>query len=461
MRHRILAPGAMVLLVACQATTPGSSTEEGGGGVGALPVARCADVPPISAPADRYRDEPVYVGNEQPTEEVRAWAVTQPGFQELWIDREHLGWITLAFSVDAEQRQSELEQLFPDVGVVTVQVDWTMEELTRLQERVGTELTPLFPVSSGIYTMQGVVGIGVGVLRADRVAAVAERFANEPICVEGIEVADAPAPGPQQLSGDGWRLIADQQGVGVSYRTGIATDDPSYVGLWRQVGLEGEPPPVDFETEVVIWFGAVYGSSCPNLRLDDVVVDQAGAIVHAVIVLADVPMACTADANPHAYLVALERARLPAGPFAIQLSADAPPGGVPEERTLVHVDLTPPGSVAGPDDIGFDPALLEPEPFVVEPGGFVETGFPFRYRLNVHCGVEWLGNLNGIEWRADVPDDAVDFLPDAWRPAVDGETETLTVEILLSEGPDPLLEATVKGDTVTYRPAQGPPPGCD
>jgi hypothetical protein len=452
--------GILAMAAACQAD-PGDSLTGGTVGLpGAIPIARCAEVPPISAPAEWYREAPVYVGNEQPTEEVRAWAATKPGFEEIWIDREHNGWITVAFSQDAAARQDELEAEFPDVGVVAVEVDWTMDGLMALQERVGRELTPLFDVSSGIYTMQGVVGVGVGVLQADRVAAVAERFAGEPICVEGIEPADAPVAGPQPPAGEGWRLLANERGAGMAYRTGIATDDASYADLWQLIGIAGDAPAVDFDTEVAIWFGAVYGSSCPNLRLDAVVVDAARAIVHAEIVLADAPMACTADANPYAYVVALERAKLPAGPFAIQLRADDPPGGVPEERTLVHVDLTPPGAVAGPDDIGFDPTLIEPEPFVAEPGGFVETGFPFPYRFSVFCGTEWLGNLNGVEWQAEVPADATDFVPDEWRRAVDDATGLLTVEILMSEGPDPTVEATANGHTVTYRPAVDDPPGC-
>lgn len=461
MRRAIAAMSLLAMLAACEATprTATPSTGGVGGQPDSLPIARCEDVPSISAPDDRYRDEPVYVGNEQPTEAVRAWAAGRPGYQEIWLDREHNGWITVAFSQGAAVRQEELEAEFPDVGVVAVDVDWTMDELMRLQERVHRELENL-AVGSGIYTTQGVVGVSLGVLRADRVAAVAEGFAGEPVCVEGLDPADAPVAGPQQPGGIGWRLLADEQGVGMPYRTGIATDDASYDDLWKTIGLPGDPTPVDFETEVAIWFGAVYGSSCPNLRLDDVVVDEARALVHAEIVDLHAGMACTADANPRAYVVALERSRLPAGPFAIQLRADDPPGGVPEERTLVHVDLTPPGAVAGPDDIGFDPTLMEPDPFVAEPGGFIETGFPFPYRFSVHCGVEWLGNLNGVDWHTDVPDGGTDFIPEEWRDAVNPATEQLTVEILMSEGPDPTVEATVNGHTVIYRPAVEDPPGC-
>lgn len=420
-------------------------------------IPACETVERISAPAEWYRDSPIYVANEQPTEELRAWAASQPGFEELWIDRDHLGWVTLAFSVDAEARQVELEQRFPDVGVVAVEVDWTMAELEGLQRRIGEELNPLFPVSSGISVTQGVVSIGVGVLKEERIAAIEERFAGEPICIEGTDPADMPAEGPQPHQGDGWRLLADEQGIGQPYRTGIATDQASYERLWADIGLSGDPPVVDFQSEVVIWFGAVFGSSCPNLRLDDVVVDAERALVHAEIVLVDAPSVCTDDANPRAYLVALERAKLPSGPFAIQLGADDPPRGVPEERTLVDVDLSQPGSVAGPADVHGDPSL--PEPFINQSGAVVEPGFPAPYRLTVHCGIEWLGHVNGIAWRTDVPAGAPDLVPPEWQPAVRGES--IDLSILLQTDPEPMIEATANGHTVVYRATAEDLPGCD
>ena len=417
----------------------------------------CEQLPRISAPADWYRDSPIYVSNEQPVEEIRAWAAGKPGFEEIWIDRDRLGWITVAFSVDAEARQAELEELFPDVGVVAVGVDWTMQELQDVQQRVSEELGPLFGPSSGILVQQGVVSVGVGVLKEDRLAVIEERFSGERICVEGVDPADAPAEGPPRHQGDGWRLLADQQGAGQPFRTGIASDQTTYQQLWTDIGLAGEPPAVDFESEVVVWFGAVYGSSCPSIRLDDVVVDHPRALVHAEIVLVDPPAACTGDANPHAYLVALQRARLPSGRFAIQLTANDPPGGFPEERTVVEADLSRPGAVAGPDQVHPDPAT--PKPFVLEYGSIIEPYIEYPYRLFVHCGIEWLGRFNDLAWQTDVPADTLDFVPPEWRALVDRD-QMIEVSIVMHTDPKPVIEATANGHTVTYRPTAEDPPGC-
>lgn len=194
----------LALASACQ---PSADTPPGSPGPASpdlSPVAegsipRCEALPRISAPADWYRDSPSYslVYNEQPAEEIRAWAAGKPGFEEIWIDRDHLGWITVAFSVDAAARQAELEEQFPDVGVVAVEVDWTMAELEELQRRVGQEIAPR---SLAIYPMQGVVGIGVGGLAPERIAAltavIEERFGSKPVCIDDEDPVEAPAEGP-------------------------------------------------------------------------------------------------------------------------------------------------------------------------------------------------------------------------------------------------------------------------
>jgi hypothetical protein len=421
----------------------------------AIPL--CEELPSLRAPAHFYRDSPIYVGNEIPVERLQAWARTKPGFEELWIDRDNLGWVTLAFSADADARQAELEREFPGVGVVALQVDWTMAELEELQRRVARELMPGIASSSGIAVTKGVVSVGIGYLRPEKIAAVEQRFAGERVCLEGIDAALAPRPGPQPAAGDGWRLLADAKHVGQPYRTGLAFDEGSYAELWRQVGLAGDPPAVDFESEVVIWFGAVFGSSCPDIRLDDVAVDHERALVHAQVTDLNEPGPCTADANAHAYVVALERSKLPPGPFAIQLGADEPPPGAPEERTVVDVDLSQPGSIAGPGQVHGDPVL--PGADVLEPGAIIEPGSSVLYRAWVHCGVEWLGPINGVHWRTEVPADRSDYVPPEWSDAV--QDETIVLSITLRMTPDQSLSATANGFRVLYQPAAEQAPGCD
>jgi hypothetical protein len=417
------------------------------------------DVPAISAPADAYRDTPVYVGNEMPVEAVRDWAVRQPGYVDIWIDRDHNGWVTVAFSQDAADRQADLEREFPDVGVVAVAVEQARGDLDAIQRRVHDVLPPDVARGSAVLTMQGVVMIGAGVLTPERIALIESQFAGQPVCLEGMDPADVPPPGPQQPAGDGWRLLATEP-TGQPYRTGIAWDAASLADLWAETGVTADVPVVDFQTEVVLWFGAVYGSSCPDLRLDDVVIDGRRRLIHAEIVLVDPPQSCTADANPRAYLVAVLRSRLPGPTFAIQLNAEGPPGGAPEERTLVEADLRVPRSVAEPGQVHEDPALMRPEPQFVQSGDTIETEISILYLMSDHCGVEWLGTLNGLARRTAVPDGAIDWVPPAWQGVV-AQNGSLILEIEMSPGPDPTVVASANGHAVIYRPVQEPAPGCD
>jgi hypothetical protein len=418
-------------------------------------VSVCDSIPVISAPEDAFRATPIYVANEMPTDEIQAWAGTKPGFEELWIDRDHSGWVIVAFSSDAATRQADLAREFPGVGVVAIGVDWKKADLEKLQQRAMDELSSRFDISSSIDVRRGMVDIGIGVLSDERIDVVRSSFAGERVCVSGIAPNVAVPEAPQPSSGDGWRLLA-MEDVGQPYRTGIAADDGAYRTLWDEIGLHGEPPAVDFGSEVVVWFGAVYGSSCPLIRLDGVVSELDRRILHGTIVLPSTYSACTADANPKAFLVAVRRSILPIAPFAIQLGAEDPPPGAPEERTIVDVDLRELGSVLGPGEAHPDPSL--PEPWVVEPGAIIEPGFEAPFRFDVRCGAEWLGPLNDTTWRTEVASGAGRFLPPEWEGLVDGDK--IVVTVLLQTDPVSTITATAGDRAVVYRPTAEPQPDC-
>lgn len=118
----------------------------------------------------------------------------------------------------------------------------------------------------------------------------------------------------------------------------------------------------------------------------------------------------------------------------------------------MDADLSVPGAVATPEQIGPDPNL--PEPFVLESGAVIEPGYPVPYRLYVGCGVDWLGELNGFNWRT------TEAMPAEWKALV-AETETIDVSLLLMTEPEPVIEATADGMTVTYRLTSDEIPDCD
>lgn len=457
---------AGVMLSACAApwapatsspNPPPASVGAGAASPPSLPVLTgsipwCADVPPLAAAPELYRDEPIYVSNEMPADAVHKWVRQKPGFEGIWIDRGHNGWVTVAFSQDAAARQAELVEEFPEAGVVVVAVDWTMKELEALADEISHEDDPQ-AMGVGVRVNYGVVEINVGVLTQETVSAFEARYEGERVCFTGIDPALVPPDGPQPSGGETWRLLTDQDEVGPPYRTGIAADPEGYAALWASIGLEGEPPAVDFESEVVVWFGAVHGSSCPRLRLDNVVVDHERALLYAEITRFELGM-CTMDAIGHAYLVAVPREVLPHGPFTIQLQAEEPPPGAIGQKTIVDADLSVPGSTLAPADLHSAPPVQEGPR--VESGGYIEETVTWLYRLHVHCGVEWLGELNSVWWRTDEAADGV--VPAEWEDAVEVDG-TVDLEIKLTVDP-PRIEATAAGHTITYRPSAEEAPTC-
>jgi hypothetical protein len=424
-----------------------------GGGDPGVEVPRCEDVLPAQPPAELLRDTPIYVANEQPVEELQAWAESRPGFEELWIDREHLGWVVLGFSEDADARQAELTAAFPEVGAVVVPVERTLDELLALQREVHEQLEGIS--GSWASVAQGVVGVELGALTDEKLRTVSVAFGDRPVCVSGTDPAELPAAGPQAPSGPGWRLLVDELGGDV-YRTGIAADPAGLERLRAEIGLDTPLPEVDLASEVVVWFGAVYSSSCPELRFDGVrVVEGDPPIVHAEIVETGGHDACTDDANPRAYVVAVARTSLPEGPFVLQLGPDDPPPGAPGERTVVDADLRQPGAALPADRAGPDPASAGPAQHAVGPGDIIEPGYPIAFRFELHCGPEWLGPLNDVLWRSETAD-----TPAAWRSLVDPVTEVAVVEVLLETDP-PTLTATAGGHGVVYEPTAEEHPGCD
>jgi len=415
-------------------TTGAPSTTNQPGSAGILPTCYESALP--AADPSLYRDTPKYVGNEMPAEAVQEWASQYPDFVEIWIDRDHNGWVAAGFTGDVADRQAEIEEMFPGEGVVAVHLDWTEADLSDLERRVSAELGGVVELlGTSVDALRGYVNVVIPVLDDDSLQAIADRFPDERICVEGLEPEDVVPPGTQPAAGDGWRLLYEEDEVGDVYRVGIAWDHASLSELTGEIpGLGDIDLDVDFNSEIVVWFGAVHGSSCPNLRLDDVVVD--GDFVYAEIVNTDNALACTDDAIPQTYLVGVERSRLPAPPFYISLD-----GGTIGDRLRVEADLREAGSTAASDQVSAAPVGSEPE----GSGVIIETGYPWEYTVDLSCGFEAIGEINSFHWATEEP------IPDVWLETSAG-SESVVVEVLLNEGPEPTLELSYRGETVVYKP---------
>jgi hypothetical protein len=192
-------------------------------------------------------------------------------------------------------------------------------ELTEVLERLdlaGMAGDRIEPLSAGLDTMNNRVTLDV---KSDD-----PTLEARPELQYGgmVEVTVHPLPGEwaNVPRGDGWRLLAAGEAGGQeAYTVRAATDDGAWEALWSELGLDGERPAVALADEVVVSFAHGIGSACRELRLDDVVVED-GAVFS---VTSDplAPRNCTADlAGAAVFVVAVERAALPADGFTLQLS---------------------------------------------------------------------------------------------------------------------------------------------
>jgi len=231
--------------------------------------------------------------------------------------------------------------------------------------------------------------------------------------------------------------------------TDVAANTTEFTALWSTLGLVGPPPEVDFESWVVFYFGAVESGSCPLGEIRGLTYNVGDQKIYPEIPIVIPPgtNTCTADANRHAVLVAVERDQLPDGGFSLWISADDPPG-----CCLDGVTFIAPGELTAPTDAAYPPLGAD---------GSLDIGESrIAYNVSTHCGVErLLVSINGRSWRAtdlDQTDAAgIDPVPSAWGQA------NQPVDLVVTLLDDATLEATGLGTdvTVTYTPDLNPP-GC-
>lgn len=433
---------SVIVVVAAACSTPDMQTTtslapETTPAGGAVDIPLCRDLEWITGPEEMYGDTPIYVGNEMPIEEVMARAQNMVGFVEAWIDRKHNGWINVGFAhTDIAAAQEELTALFPDEGVVAVELPRDRAELEEIQRRVAAALPPKFQAPN-YHPLHGRVEVWVGVLDPDRIARVAAAVGDEPVCVDGQDTETAIRPGPQRPEGDGWRYLGEFDTTTAPLH--VVGDVDDFVSLWGGLGGREAPPDVDFETQVVVGLEIGFSGSCRETRLDSVRFGETRVEFEINTVTEE--MACTDDYNPRTYLVALDRDRLPEPPFTIGRT------DWPSDAGTIDDDLRIPGSSPGP--IGEAP----PPPPEIGIPGIIEVGFPWTAVIDLSCGIESIGEVNRVHWRTEAE------VPDEWLAAAN-ENGLIQVSVLITEGPAPTLTLEAAGAAVEFLPGDPLPNPC-
>jgi hypothetical protein len=150
-----------------------------------------------------------------------------------------------------------------------------------------------------------------------------------------------PLPGPwsNNTSGEGWRLLSAVEAGALGawpFKVDAAVSSGELLNVWNELSPGTNPPYVDFATEIVAFFGEAHGSSCPDVRFDNVVIDNVGRVVYDEVSnpLGNIP--CTLDlSGAHVFAVALMRAALPASPFTLRLHEQRiGDGSQPDQMTV-------------------------------------------------------------------------------------------------------------------------------
>lgn len=141
-------------------------------------------------------------------------------------------------------------------------------------------------------------------------------------------VAAADQDGSQWLAspppeGDGWRLLGESAAGVAPFTVDVATTADDLASLWADAGLDAPFPDVDFEREVVVRYTHAVSGSCPDIELAGVDFDATERILYSVPIDPSSPLfdgrTCTTDANPHSFVVAVDRDRLPSGDVLVRL----------------------------------------------------------------------------------------------------------------------------------------------
>jgi hypothetical protein len=146
--------------------------------------------------------------------------------------------------------------------------------------------------------------------------------------------------------GDGWRLLG-QATAGEASTVGVAISADELAGLWGDAGIQDPAPAIDFDHEVVVRYTHAVSGTCPEIGLVGIGVDRDAAVVYSVVVRPSSPLfegrACTTDAHPHSFVVAVDRNRLPSGEVHFRLERGfiaCPDCGREPEQVTVTPPLT-------------------------------------------------------------------------------------------------------------------------
>ncbi len=300
---------AVAVLSACVAT--GCASRFG--------VDQSGSPPPTTSPLPTTPGAPP----DEPGQVVQAYGDAHPDeFAGVYFDLENGDRLVARFTGNLDVHQQALDALLGSPDRVLVQgAVFTAAALQRIVDAIFSHHQQL--ADQGINLLSGgvdVIGnqVQVGAKSDDPQAKSTLQGYGPPGTIVAV-VYPADKPWTQPSEGPGWRLLGAFDSD-LPYTVAVATDRPGLMTEWERYGLPGAPPAWDPSREVVLILSDAHGSSCPELRLDGVVMDVAARLVYGEFSDPYQPRACTADlAGGKTFVMAVEKDLLPPSPFTLRL----------------------------------------------------------------------------------------------------------------------------------------------
>lgn len=135
-------------------------------------------------------------------------------------------------------------------------------------------------------------------------------------------------------SGLGWELLEFTRS-GLTYGVAVAENEADTERMWASLSFDVAAPVVNYNTHVLMVLGHAVSGSCPEIQFQGLSIEPDRAFGEFTFIHDH--GGCTDDANPAAYLLAVERAALP-DRFLLSLTAEDICRGCDEDT--ITVDLT-------------------------------------------------------------------------------------------------------------------------
>jgi hypothetical protein len=309
--------------------------------VAADPAATTVDLGIPLLPAEAVEIRRRFAQQEEGVGPLVAYGAAHPDeFGGLYIDQPAGGVIVLLFTGRLDVHARAVAALARGLPVRIVPCRYTEADLRRIQDDISGRVQVL--TAQGIQLLSVAVDVPRNVVTMDAKSDVPRAEAMlESLYPGKLDATIYPLPGPWEnvASGPGWRLVANgPTDTGRAYSVDAATDVASWTRLWAETGLGGSIPPIDLAREIVVAFGEGLSRSCAEVRLDGVTLDLAARLVYHQSSDPLSPRGCLLDLSAaHVFVVALDRAALPASPFVVQL---LPPGVCDDCGSQARIQVT-------------------------------------------------------------------------------------------------------------------------